>query len=371
MAKFFSFFSTKVTENKQTPRKRPKSSPRRKMSHSKRARRMSIKKQVKFFNNILALAKANMTQKEIATRLEEFGTKDEKAIGNACLDSLEKGGTFATGVEPWIEPMAWESLLAGEKVGNWAKGVENALKVLETSSSLGGALIMSFLKPIGMLVAGLGGLVGAKVAFFPKIMDLYSMNRWNDISKTAYSMGEWIQNYWLILVSAIVIAVVGTMLMISLLTGSIRDQLDKFPIFRHYRLILGANYMRSLGNLTMAGFGLKESLSSSRSAANRYQKVHIDRAIKTIGIGAKNIGDILDTGLLDPSERSTLKVLGEKGGYSQTLLDCADITQHKVKEELRLMIFFSTNIIMFIAAMFLFLLMGGVGILMFDLSTSM
>lgn len=352
-------------------KKKSQATNKRKQQAPKKGRKMSVKKQVKFFTNIQALAKANMTQKEVAQRLVEFGSKEQKAIGESVLYELPRGGTFAKGCESWISPMAWEALLAGEKIGNWSKGIENALKILETSGSLGAALVFKFLKPIGMLTGGLGGLAGAYLAFFPKIEDIYPMARWGSITKNSYYVGEWVLANWITLIALFVGIIALVIALISLSTGAVRDKLDKFPVFRHYRLILSANLMRSLGNLTLAGFGLKESLVSTRQTSNRYQASHLDRAIATIGRGSKNVGDILDTGLLDPSEQSTLKVLGEKGGYSQTLLDCADITQNKVKESLDTLIYITTNGVMFVAAMFIFLLMAGVGILMFDLSTSM
>ncbi|KLV03495.1 hypothetical protein ABT56_18845 [Photobacterium aquae] len=337
----------------------------------RKIRRLSQKKQILLLKNLRTLVSSNLTQKEIAQRLVEFGTKEEQSLGHAVLASLNVGGTFAMAAKPWFSPMAWEALIAGEKTGVLEKGIKNALKILEIGNVTGMGFFWGLLKPIGTVIVMFAALIGAREAFFPKIMDLYSISRWGDVSIAAYNFGGFLSDWWKLILCIILSLIAIVIFTIKYSVGMFRNKLDKFPVYRHYRLILSANFLRSIGNLILAGFSLKESLSSTKEQSNLYLSYHIDIVMKNIGRGYLNIGEILDTGLLDRSEQSALKVLGGRGGnLSQTLLNCSEITQDKVVNELSNLQKILYNILMPIGGLLSFLLMGGVGMLMFDLSTN-
>ena len=352
---------------------RTKAKKRKNGDHVKmprKIRKLNDKKQIAFLRSILTLAKANLTQKEIAQRLLEYGSKVEKQMGYTILEGLEVGLTFSHCIKPWLSPMPWEALLAGEKMGNWNKGLTNALKVLEVSGKVGGQIFLVLLKPIGMITFMSLAAFIASTKFFPIIADIYPMNRWGSISLTAYNMGKFFGLWGVAIILTIIMLSLFVYFSLIYLTGKPRILLDKAPIFRQYRLVLGSNLLRSIGNLSQAGFGLKESVKSTLKNSNKYQSSHLNIALKRIGQGKQNIGDIFDTGLLQASEQSTLKVLGEKGNYGETLLNCADITQDNLIKEAELVKTWGGNLLNLVGGLMALLLMAGIGLVMFDLSTN-
>lgn len=336
----------------------------------RKIRKLSPKKQIAFLRNTLPLAKANMSQKEIAKRLVEFGDKQEKAMGQAALTAMESGGTFSSAIEPWLNTMAWEALMAGEKIGDWSKGITNALGIMDVGNKVGGSLFLALLQPIGTILVMFAAMAAAHLSFFPKIADLYAPSRWAGLSTFANDMGGWIANWasffgvvFALLLSCIIYTLHYT-------TGGVRTKLDKLPIYRQYRMIQASNLLRSMGNLTIAGFGLKESINSLLKHANRYQAYHLQLARKHISKGERNVGRIFNTGLLEPSEQSTLLILGEKGNYGKTLIDCADIAQASLLREAETIKYWTRNILSLLGGMLFIILAGGVAMLMLDLSTN-
>lgn len=336
----------------------------------RKIRKLPLKKQVAFLRNTLPLAKANMSQKEIAKRLVEFGSKQEKAMGQAALNAMESGGTFSSAIEPWFNTMAWEALMAGEKIGDWAKGMTNALGIMDVSNKVGGSIFLALLQPIGTIAVMLAAMAAAHLSFFPKIADLYAPSRWAGLSTFADDMGGWLIS-WAGMIGGAILLLLGFVLYtLYRTTGLFRAKLDKLPIYRQYRMIQANNLLRSMGNLTLAGFGLKESINSTLKHANHYQSSHLRQARKHISKGERNVGRIFNTGLLEPAEQSTLMILGEKGNYGKTLIDCADIAQASLLREADTIKYWTRNILSLLGGILFIILAGGVAMLMLDLSTN-
>lgn len=337
---------------------------------AKKIRRLRSKQQIRLLRNILPLAKANMTQKEIATRLRDYGLKHEVQIGLAALNSLRSGQSFANGIKPWLDPLAWEALLAGEKIGHWAKGIEDALTTLKISDSMGSQLVMALGKPIAIISLMLAGYIAAHLFFFPKIADLYPIEKWPELSRIINQIGEELLSWGPSLLMIMIPLLIAVLISLSRFTGPIRASLDKYPIYRQYRLIQGSTLLRSMGNLSLAGFDLKNAVISSKKTANHYLGTHLDTVRLHLGQGKRNIGDILDTGLFDAAEQSAIKVLGEKGAYGDTLLNSAEIMQEKLLTEIDIIRVWGGNTLTLVGGFLSFGLIGGIAMLMFDLATN-
>lgn len=334
----------------------------------RKIRKLSNKKQVSFLRSLLSLVKSNMTQKEIAINLYEYGAAQEKIMGYLALEGLEEGISFTRSAKPFFDTMAWEAMLAGETMNNWTKGILNALKVLEVNGKVGAGMFLVLLRPIGLLVFMAIASVVASNQFFPTIKDIYPINRWDTLSVFAYEIGVFFTNWGLFILGVIAAISVGIYFTLIYFIGNSRISLDKLPIFRQYRLVLGSNLLRSIGNLSLAGFGIKESIQSVLKTSNKYQAWHLEKALRNISDGKQNIGNIFDTGLLQPSEQSTLKVLGGKGKYGEVLLNCSEITQNNLIKESELVKTWGGNILTFLGSSLALIIMAGIGLVMFGIA---
>ncbi|NSM26839.1 hypothetical protein HT094_22325 [Shewanella sp. ZOR0012] len=294
------------------------------------------KRQIKLLRNIHRLARSGVEQKLIAEQLIKYGQPTERKIGEGILRSIANGQGFSLGTKPWLDSLAYEALAAGEHTGEWARGVQNAIITLSSKSASTSLLVKALWKPIMGIVAMLAVSAGISFYMFPMLDGIMLRGTKGQIPQLAANFGEFWLDWGLLIGSITLLFVVAVFLSLSVMTGNFRKQIDNFPVYRQYRMIQTGAFLRSMGNLTLAGFGLKEALLQTKKHANRYLLHHIAEMLKKIEWGEKNLGTIMATGLLNKSEENSLYLLGQIGGTSETLLNSADIHHELLTEEIEL-----------------------------------
>ena len=292
------------------------------------------KRQIKLLHNIHRLARSNVQQKLIAEQLIRFGQATERKIGESILRSISNGHSFSAGIKPWLDPLAFEALAAGEHTGEWAQGIQNAVITLSSKSASTSLLIKALWKPIAGLVGMLVASALLSGYLFPMLDGIVQHSRKSQISQLATAFGRFWLEWGALIGSITVLIIVALAIALPIFTGPIRQSIDNFPVFRQYRMIQTGAFLRSIGNLTLAGFGLKDALLHAKRHANRYLLAHISQMIHKIEWGEKNIGYIMNTGLLNRAEENSLLLLGQIGGTSETLLNSADIHHEILMEEI-------------------------------------
>lgn len=292
------------------------------------------RKQIKLLRNIHRLARCDVEQKLIAEQLIKYGQPTERKIGESILRSIVNGQGFSPGIKPWIDSLAFEALAAGEHTGEWARGVKNAITTLTSKNASTSLLIKSLWKPALGIVGMLAVSAGLSSYLFPMLDGIMNKGRKGLLSELAQSFGDfWVS--WGVLIG-LISALLAVLIFASLpiFVGPFRQKIDNYPIFRQYRLIQVSAFLRSIGNLTLSGFDLKTALLHSKHHTNPYMVNHISKMVININGGSKNIGDTMNTGLLNKAEQNSLMLLGQIGGTSETLLNSADIHHEILMEEI-------------------------------------
>ncbi|AZQ13267.1 hypothetical protein [Shewanella khirikhana] len=328
------------------------------------------KKQIKLLRNIHRLARAGVEQKRIAEQLIKYGQPTERKIGEGILRSIANGQGFSLGTKPWLDPLAFEALAAGEHTGEWARGVQNAIITLSSKSASTSLLVKALWKPLAGIVAMLAVSAGISRYMFPMLDGIMIRGRKGHISQLAASFGDFWLDWGLVIGSITLLIVIAVFLSLSVMTGTLRKQLDNFPVYRQYRLIQTGAFLRSMGNLTLAGFGLKEALLQTQKHANRYLLHHIADMLKKIEWGEKNLGNIMATGLLNNAEEDSLYLLGQIGGTAETLLNSADIHHELLIDEIELIKSIGINVLKIIGFCIGVLMGGGVISQIMDIATN-
>ena len=331
-------------------------------------RLFSLKKQLKLLQNIHRLARAKVLQQDIALQLVKFGNKIERKIGRDIVLSLEEGNSFANGIKPWLNSLAYEALAAGEHTGNWASGVQNAITTLNSKMASTTLLFKALWKPVGGTVAMLAAAAAASKYLFPTLVELKGNGRMGMLASLAQSFGDfWLANGSLLFLIFCFVSISVTVAL-PLLVGDIRKAIDNIPVFRQYRLIQVSAFLRSFGNLSLAGFGMKEALEHINRQTSPYLTSHIAKMMDKIEDGNENLGNIINTGLLNPAEQNSLFLLGEIGGFDETLLNSADIHHELLIDEIELIKSFGTNLLKILGVTIGVLVGGGVITLVMDIA---
>ncbi|GIU51288.1 hypothetical protein TUM4438_40380 [Shewanella sairae] len=330
----------------------------------------SHKKQLKLLDNIHRLTAAGLKQRDIAEQIATYGSTIEKRIATELLTSIDSGHGFAEGLKNWIDRLSWQALIAGEQAGDLESGLYNALLTLRTRSASTSVLAKALAKPVLGVSLILAASAGLASGLFPKFASMVPMNRWDSLTVYAYEFGLFWQQWGVMLGTFVAISLIAVSISLPLLTGKMRSAINNWPIYRQYRLIQTSALLYSLGNLTTAKYGLLDSLSNIKQHASPFLTWHINKMISHVHQGRVNLGDILDTGLLNPSEQSTLKLLGQIGNNADILLRSAAIHHAIITDEVDALKSIGTDAIKILGALIGALMGAGVGMLVLNMATN-
>ncbi|MCS4309512.1 type II secretory pathway component PulF [Rheinheimera pacifica] len=326
----------------------------------------SRNQQIRLLKAVHRLAKAGIYKSDIADQLVMFGSATEQKIGASIINQLNDGKTFSAGIKKWLDRLAWESLAAGEVTGDLKTGVENALQTLEVRNATGGVLVKALLKPIlGLLAvfAVAGFISGSVIPWLQKMIRVKTESAWTSMAK---NFGFFVQDWGLYILCGAILFGVAVAVSLPIMTGRFRLSVDNFPVYRQYRLIQASAMLRSLGNLTLAKIPLVDSILSLQVNATPYLADHLNKMRVTLEGGKKNLGVIMDTGLVNPAELRTLHLLGEIGGVSETLMGAAEIHKDILLTEINRIKEWGASLIKIVATIIAVIIGGGLLSLMTD-----
>ncbi len=324
-------------------------------------RKLSKKAQQHLLSDLYRLAKAGIKQREVAEQLVLFGNKTHRKIGKQVIKSLENGDNFSAGLKPWITSIAWEALVANEATGEWSQGLAHAKQAVTTQSAATVQLVKALLFPLlGLLILiAMAGLNATQ--FLPLLHNIVPQKLWGALTIASLNVGEfsnvWGMNLGLTFFGLLVICIVT----LPWFSGSIRIMVDNWPLYRQYRLLQVSSLLRSMSHLNLAGFGLQDTLTYLSLNTTPYLRAHMKIMQAHIKKGETNIGRIMDTGILNESEKYSMLILGEIGGTGDTLANCADIHQELLMAEIEMIKSWGANTIKIIAALIGGLIAGGIG----------
>ncbi|MCR4535556.1 hypothetical protein [Shewanella xiamenensis] len=270
-----------------------------------------------------------LTTRQFCESLIENGTSATKHIGTAGLDAPARGEQFTDVLEGWLPPLVISAITVSTLAGDRQKGLKAAIRQLQGGQNIVGKiaalLAIPFLITIG--VGGLGVYVSSQVlAAVPEAMQAGFGQQVNDI---AVLWGPVVAVLCVLLLVAFAFA-------LPRVTGQLREGLDNLPVFSLFKTATTASLMESTANLLSCGMKLDDALASIESHAQPFMRSHISQ-MRQRSIGQENLGEIMDTGLLLPFERSALKVLGGYADNSVLLFKSAKAHQIVVERRIALM----------------------------------
>lgn len=255
-----------------------------------------------------------MSTLQFCEQLIRFGDGQSKLIGKAGLVSLESG-SMVSALNGWFPPLLVSSINVAEQAGDRQLGLKAALAQLE-----GGQNIV--LRLAGIVAIPFSSLIGAGTLGVYVSGEILKSVSINGVSGIGNTVNHTVAVYGPITVIAGIIAMAVIAVSFNFWCGQSRTWTNNLPLYQQYRLSQAQTLLTSLGNLSRCGMKLDDALSAvSRSGASLYLQSHIAIMRNHLdGGGEKNLGKIMNTGLLQPFERANLEVLGETGDSATLLL---------------------------------------------------
>ena len=287
----------------------------------------SKEQQRTFLEQWLTCDEYGMNTLQFCQQLVRFGDSQSQSIGRAGLVALENG-TVIPALEGWLPALVINSIDVAEQAGNRQLGLKAALAQLEGGQNvilrLAGVIAVPFFALIG--AGSLGVFVSGEIL---KSVSSAGVGIGNTINQAVAIYGP-------LAVMAFSASMVAVAVSFGLWRGELRTHTNNWPLYKQYRLSQAHALLTSLGNLSKCGMKLDDALGAvSASGATRYLQSHIAQMRQRIDEeGEKNLGKIMNTGLLLPFERANLEVLGETGDNAKLLLKSGSNHEKALKKQM-------------------------------------
>jgi type II secretory pathway component PulF len=231
--------------------------------------------------------------KKKSTRWVTASLRTALRDGQRLSAALREGGWSPTQEIVLIE--------AGERAGDLAQGLGQAIYVTSSLVELRSSLVKGLAYPAFLLSALLGLFVFYGTTTVPAMLDVIPLDQWPDSTRPFYYVTTGLVAYgpWLGLGLA---ALAGLSLWsLPRWRGRWRDRCDRLPPWSIYRTIQGASSLIAVGGLLATGTPLATGLGVIEASASPWLAQHIAAIRLRIRTGMA-AGDAMDMHLFDFAE---------------------------------------------------------------------
>lgn len=279
-----------------------------------------VSQQRAFLEDLTSLIKDGVPANQAVDTIAKISEGITQAVAESIVHALGKGKGLADGMDGWFDRPTIEVVKAGEASGTLERAIEAAIESSKTEGGAVGAVITGLLYPVTVLVASLTMIIFIKNSVLVNFADIKPVADWPGIGQTIYHVGDFMQHWWWVAVSALVAFILMSAKLLQYLTGDTRILLDHMPIIRLYRERIASRFMETLGLLISNGIVLKQALSIIHRDAPPYLAWHLLMMEFRLGNGRENIADVLDTQLISQSDILRLRVIARGKGLEHALL---------------------------------------------------
>lgn len=263
-----------------------------KLSMNGKARMGIYEKLGKFIGNGVPMTQA---LGEIYLHLTVDGKKPKNPkalVVNQWRRAVLNGQPFSKALEGWAPANEISLLEAGEISGRFEKAAQDVLFIYSSGKRIKSALA-GLLYPLVLLATTVLYLHIFGNEVIPSFAAILPTEYWTGTGQTLAGLSYFVQN-WLF-ITLVTIGVILTVILTTLgrWTGKVRIRFDGIPPWSIYRLVMGSNFLISLGALMGAGISVPEALQIIAKNASPWYRERILATRQEVLNGARNIGDAL------------------------------------------------------------------------------
>ncbi|HHL31894.1 MAG TPA: type II secretion system protein GspF, partial [Oceanospirillales bacterium] len=284
------------------------------------------------------LLKAGLPLDEaLSTTIEQSDHKNSKKILITLRAKLMEGHPLAYAME--LFPKAFDELIttsveAGEQSGNLDEVLLRLAEYLEKREDMSKQSWMALLYPVILILTSIAVVSGLMIYIVPKVIQVFENNHAElpMITKVLVSLSDWVRQYGLIMLIALMVATVAFIL--ALQNKDFRYKWHKFllklPILGSFiRIAQSARFTRTLGILTKSTVPIVQALSlSSKVIKNLAIKESVEKTATQVREGSSLSRSLKANGYFPPM---TIRLInsGEQSGILSEMLERAADTQER------------------------------------------
>lgn len=319
-------------------------------------------KKIRLFRQMQRMIKAKQAIPKIFETLynqnSQNGKKPKDPIAIMLKDWQRRyasGKTMAYAMRGWISPSEEKIVEASEDKNQLAKGLQDALDASIATKKIKATVRNALTYPTLMLSVMIGMFYGFSTKIVPVFAQAVDPAQWTGLARAMYDIGNFLQNYLLIMIAILAILIAMVVYSLPRMTGPARVYLEKFPPYSLYKVTTGAAFMMSLRGFIAADVRMPDALRRISKGSTPYMKHRVDAILRNLGAG-KNLGRAMmltKHNFPDPEINNEIEVYSGIDGFAENLdllaREWIEDTIERTKQATRILTVIS-----------LFLLAGGV-----------
>lgn len=243
-----------------------------------------------------------------------------REVALSISQKIAQGQPLADGMREWFAMNVVEIIRVGEAGGALPQTMKSAINMLAQRGVAYGAFIGAVTYPLIVISIACIIIVYLNNSVFVQFRLIKPIEQWPESGRRLVDLAQFIESWWWIFI--IVVGAVFLMFrrLLSNYTGDLRPALDKVPPFSFYRTFASARLLETLGLLVSNGVVFKSAIRVMQYQANPYVHSHLVAMEHLLSMGKTNIGDVLDTGLVNEQDLMRLRVMAEVKGFEHGLI---------------------------------------------------
>jgi len=278
------------------------------------------RQQLAFLEDITNLVDDGVPVNQAIETIAQIAEGVNRKVALSIAVGISSGQSFADSMQEWFARPIIEVIRAGETAGSLSQALKAAIQSYGEHSSAVTSLITALLYPITVLGLASIVLVFVKDSVLSNFLRIRPISVWPPIGQTLYSLANFVQHWWWLVIVMIVIVFIAISRMLATFTGTSRKIIDQIPVLALYREIAAARLMENLGLLLTNGVLLRRAIQTLQQGASPYIAWHLLKMEYRLSGGKENVGDVLDTDLINKNDIIRLRVIAKGKGFDHALL---------------------------------------------------
>lgn len=256
---------------------------------------------------------------EMAEAYVHFDKGDVRAkVLRELRASLADGMSFANAMAVWSPPAEVMLIKSGEVNGDLGGAMANATLATTATNRMVTAIIGQLSYPLVLLLVLISMMYVFSIQAVPQLAETMDPKLWPSFSMGLYYISIAVNKYWMHALIAFVIMGILVKRSLPKPAGKYRHLLDKIPPYSIYKSYHGSLFLVSLSALMGTGIDVYKALEELKVLSSGYLKSHINKMQSKLMNGS-NIGEALETNLLDRETSIDMRVYGSKPDVEQKM----------------------------------------------------
>jgi len=234
---------------------------------------------------------------------------------------MNNGRKFSEAIKEWVSTEEAMLIMAGDQAGELGKSMMSVIKVTKAGQQIKQAVLSGISYPLFLIILSIGVMFLFNYKIIPAFAIAARGDRWMGMARTMIDVSNFMQNWFVWIVIAIVLAIVALFVSMPLWTGATRTKFDRYPPYNIYRIMQGSTWIISLSALIQSGLRIEKAMEDLMRGTAPWAKERMGAALRGLKAG-RDIGQALAQTRYEFPDReiiSDIQLYSSKSGFDEAL----------------------------------------------------